>query len=304
VNRVIVTEANAKEDLLGLVALNRSDFVGDGLSRWERWQQGGPWVDSDTLNLHMQVMAEAGGIILVARTTDTIVGEIELVFENIAPNTNQGNIAWIVVDPEHRHEGIGTLLLEHTLKIARAKGCTQITTTAEDDEAVSFFQANSFNLSEREAKFTKLLKSGSLFPIRSSIQRIPLQWAPRQQVPLGFEPGLGINYSSLYTWAYLRNMNRLYTLLGVDMPPPNLWLLRQENDEALTTDYQYVRIWLAITGHRTPNFLAAVLTVTEFLSEMNGVSKLTVCAQENQYGFLEARGYQCQETHPFLIRSI
>ncbi len=302
-NEVIVQEANVKRDLLGLVTLNRSTFAEEGLSKWERWQQEGPWVDPDTLNLHLQVMEDAGGIILVARTKDAILGEVELLFEKISPTTKQGNIAWIIVDPEHRHEGIGSILLEHACQISQAKGCTQVTTITEDDEAVNFFCTNGFNLSGHEAKFTKSLKRESLLPTKSSIQRIPLQWAPRKQLPMGFEPGLGINYSSQYTWAYLRNMNRLYTLLETDIPRPNLWLLRQENDEALSTDHHYVRIWLAKTSQAS-SFLATVLPVTEFLSKTNGVTQLTVFSRENQYGFLETQGYQYQETRPVLIKLI
>lgn len=300
---IIVAEADAKRDLLDLITLNRSTSEEGGLSKWDRWQKKGPWSDPDILNLHLRVMEEADGIVLVARTKDAILGEVELLFEKITPNINQGIIAWIIVDPERRHEGIGSLLLEHASQIAQTNGCTQLTTIAEDNRAVSFFHANDFNLSGNEGRFTKILKRESLLPVKSSIQRIPLKWEARKQLPMGFEPGLGINFPSQYIWSYLRNMNRLYTLLETDIPCPNLWLLRQENNEALTTDYQYVRIWLAKTNQDS-HFLSAVLTVAEFLSKINGATQLTVLTHENQYGFLENRGYQCQETRPVLNKTI
>ena len=305
---ITIERINPKSDVPDLVSLNRKDTETSEtispdkwqhLSRMERWQQGGPWLDRQTLSLHLDVMEEVGGIILIARTPELLVGELELLFETQPSKTPQALIAWMVVHPGFRHQGIGSQLITHAIEIARKQGSKQLLTTAENSEATQFFQANQFQIIDQEAQFTKTLKPFRK-PPSFDIRQIALQWKQREQTPMGFIPKLGINYTSEYIWSYLRHTDHLYSMLQIDVPRPQLWLLRQEEKEALTVDYPFLRIWLAEGNAQDMGFLESVLTITEYLSWKNGVTQLSAFSHRDQYDFFQERGYQLKQEHPFL----
>ena len=305
---ISIERINPKLDVPDLVSLNRKDSETSEpvnpadwqhLSRMERWQQGGPWLDRSTLALHLDVMEEAGGIVLIARTPELLVGELELLFETHISKTPQAFIAWMVVHPGFRHQGIGSQLVNHAAQLARKHECKQLFTTAENPEATKFFEANKFQVADQEGQFSKKLKPFRK-PPAFNIQQIPLQWKQRKHTPLGFVPILGVNYTSEYIWSYLRHTDHLYQLLAADVPRPQLWLLRQEEKEALTVDYPFLRIWLAETLTNDIEFLKSVLTTTEYLSWKNGVTQLSVFSHRDRYEFLQNRGYHLKQERPFL----
>ena len=307
-NNITIERINPKSDVPDLVSLNRKDTETDEtispqewqhLSRMERWQQGGPWLDRQTLALHLDIMEEVGGVILIARTAELLVGELELLFENHASDTPRAFIAWMVVHPGFRHQGIGSELVNHAAKLAKTQGCKQLFTTAENTEATQFFEANKFQIIDQEGQFSKTLKPFRK-PPSFGIQQISLQWKQRAHTPMGFVPSIGINYTSAYIWSYLRHTDHLYSLLAVDVPRPQLWLLRQAEKEALTVDYPFLRIWIDKANAQDMEFLTAVLTITEYLSWKNGVTQLSVFSHRGQYEFLIERGYQLKQERPFL----
>jgi GNAT superfamily N-acetyltransferase len=312
VNDIIIERIDPKADVPDLVSLNRKDLETDEtvsprewqhLSRMERWQQGGPWLDHQTLALHLDVMEEAGGIILIARTPKLLMGELELLFEKQVEGMPRAFIAWMVVHPRFRHQGIGSQLVKHAANLAKAQGSTQLFTTAENQEATQFFEANNFQIIDQEAQFSKTLKPFRK-PPSLGIQQISLQWKQREHTPMGFIPSIGINYTSAYIWSYLRRTDHLYSMLAIDVPRPQLWLLRLEEKEALTVDYPFLRIWLAKDNVQDTEFLTAVLTITEYLSWKNGVAKLSAFSHQKQYDFFKERGYQLQQEQPFLRLSL
>jgi GNAT superfamily N-acetyltransferase len=312
VNDITIERINPSADVPDLVSLNRKDTETSEtikpdewqhLSRMERWQQGGPWLDRQTLALHLSVMEEAGGIVLIARTPKLLVGELELLFETPARKTPQAFITWMVVHPGFRHQGIGTQLINFAAQIAKEKGCKRLFTTAENPNAVQFFEANNFQMVNQEAQFLKTLKPFRK-PPSIGIQQISLQWKDRKHTPMGFAPSIGINYTSEYIWSYLRATDHLYSMLAVDVPRPQLWLLRQKEKEALTVDYPFLRIWLAETNAKDLDFLKSVFIITEYLSWKNGVSQLSVFSHQNQYEFLKEQGYQLKQERPFLSLSL
>jgi GNAT superfamily N-acetyltransferase len=308
VTDISIERINSKSDIPTLVSLNRSDSETSEpvnpaewqrLSNMERWQRGGPWFDRSTLALHLDVMEEAGGIVLIARTAELLVGELELLFETHVSKTPQAFIAWMVVHPGFRHQGIGSQLVNHAARLARKQGCKQLFATAENTEAAQFFEANKLQIVDQEGQFVKTLKPFRK-PPSFDIQQISLQWKQRKHTPMGFIPVIGINYTLKYTWSYLRNTDHLYRMLAADVPRPQLWLLRQEEKEALTVDYPFLRIWLAETHANDIDFLTSVLTITEYLSWKNGVSQLSVFSHRDRYAFFKERGYQLKHERPFL----
>jgi hypothetical protein len=90
-------------------------------------------------------------------------------------------------------------------------------------------------------------------------------------------------------------------MLAADVPRPQLWLLRQDEKEALTVDYPILRIWLAETHVNDIEFLTSVLTITEYLSWKNGVTQLSVFSHRDRYALLKERGYLLKQERPFLV---
>ena len=314
---ITIQYADSKSDISALVSLNRRAWENDfgtteektanaqtpweNLSRGERWERGGPWLDSDTLSFHLQILKENGGTILRAQIAEEIVGELDLLFGITPKGEHYAHIAWMVIDPTKRQTDIETILLQHACQIAHEQHCQYISTIPENVKRTEFFQTRGFEIVDYEGEFTKKLNSRIKKPIKESqIQRIPLDWKQRIRIPLGFFPALGINYTVEYHWTYLRYMDQLYTLLNSDAPPPHLWLLRHNEAEALTVDSSILRIWLTKNSMNDSKFFTGIIEETEILSQKNGVSKLTVFALQTQFEFLQDHGYSLQQKRPIL----
>jgi hypothetical protein len=152
--------------------------------------------------------------------------------------------------------------------------------------------------------FVKELANFSQKPGGRSVQAIPLSWNTRPHPPNGFRLVIGDNYTSYYAWTCLRQMSSLYALLGAEKPRPNLWLIREEEAEALTVDYEYVRLWFSSEGFASSGFQHAALQKTEQLSRANGVSRLTASALSPQFSLLRAEGYTLQKEYRYLALSL
>ena len=274
------------------------------LSRWERWQHGGPWFDPKLLAFHLQVMKEAGGIALVAREGETLVGQLELVPSFDDPEGSRAHLVWVAVDPARRRQGVGSLLLKHGRRVAHGLGCHRIITYAEDQRAQAFYESQGFQTVTRIAEFTKQLAGSSTDPSSGTLQSIPLTWDSRPRPPNGFRLVIGDNDSPRYTWTCLRQMRTLYALLELETPPPNPWLLRLDEAEAVTVDYEHVRLWLSPQGSEAPGFPRTALQRTEQLSRANAVSRLTATAFSPRFPFLRAEGYALQKEYPYLTLTL
>ncbi len=314
---IIVTDikidcVNPYRDLTELIALNRreNEFnykqnpqgvrLWNELSRWDRWRLGGPWYDKDTLALHLQIIQETGGFILISKSKERVNGELELIFEKSQSGVSRAHIVWIVVDPEMRHCGIGKQLVEQGKKIVQEQGIDKLTTTTTDTNAFHFFRANGFQVTTQERLYSKMLKSKQDTGDETPIQQIPLEWKQRERIPMGFKPVFGTNNTAQYNWIYLRYMEQLYTLLASKTVPPHLWLLRQNNSEALTVNAQYIRMWLAETSLSDKDFLKAALVTTENLCWKEGITEVSIYAHQERFRFLEENGYKCEQEHPLM----
>jgi GNAT superfamily N-acetyltransferase len=313
---VKVRNLDSEADLANLVSLNCSGISAwrhydrearpgaparwSELSRWERWQHGGPWFDSKLLAFHLGVVKEAGGIVFVAWEGESLVGELELVFGFDGPEGSRAHIAWMTVDPGRRRQGVGSLLLRYGRRVARDRGCHRIATCPEDQTTQAFYETKGFRTTTRIAEFTKQLAKSSKHASSDSLQAIPLTWDSRPRPPDGFRLVIGDDQSPRYTWTSLRQMRTLYGLLELEAPLPNAWLLRLDEAEAITVDYEHVRLWLSPQGIKTPNFPRTTLQRTEQLSRANAVSRLTAAAFSSEFPLLRAEGYTLQKEYPYL----
>lgn len=90
------------------------------------------------------------GCILVMRDGPKILAMVNLLY---TVSTAEGGPAILmedfIVHAEHRGAGLGTQLLEHAVKLARARGMTRITLLTDGNNAggIRFYQRHSFMLS-------------------------------------------------------------------------------------------------------------------------------------------------------------
>jgi ribosomal protein S18 acetylase RimI-like enzyme len=90
------------------------------------------------------------GCILVVREGKQILGMVNLLF---TISTAEGGPAVLMEDlivrAEHRGAGLGTKLMKHAIKFARAKGCTRITllTSEHNAGAIRFYKRHGFKAS-------------------------------------------------------------------------------------------------------------------------------------------------------------
>lgn len=307
-------------DLTSLVDLNRRDITEwhhydetgqkgtraqwKELSRWERYQHGGPWLDPQLLRLHLEILRETGNIILVVRDAESIIGELELIFEHESPKLKFAHITRMVIDPNCRRKGLGTALVTEACKTALNHDCTCLTTIAKSNKAKTFFEANDFRVISQKGTFLKQLKKIKRSDSITDVEIIPLDWKLRERLPFGFVHTLGNKYTSSYTWAYLRQMEQLYMLLDSKASRPNLWLLRRDNAEALTVDYGVLHIWLSKISSDDSKFFKEALSLTEHLCLNNGVKTLKAFAFTSNFDTLGSVGYELQYEEPLLSKPL
>jgi GNAT superfamily N-acetyltransferase len=271
------------------------------LSRWERWQHGGPWFDPKLLALHLQVMKESSSAVLIAQDSEIPVGELELVFDFDNPEDRRAHIARLVVDPSHRGQDVEGLLLRQARRLARNRGCNRISVFPEDEVAQTSYESRRFRAFGGIAELTKQLVKSPNHESSDSVHALRLTWDSRPHPPQGFKMIIGNTSSPRYLWTCLRQMNSLYNLLDRRIQPPSLWLLRQDEAEAITVDYEYVRLWLSPTGCEASHFLRTALQKTEQLSMNNRITRLTAAAIGSQSALLQAEGYSLQKESPCLV---
>ncbi len=270
----------------------------EDLTRFERYQNAGLWMDPDLLAFHFDVIREAGGTVIVAREADQIVGEAELIFEQVSRNEKIAHIPWIIVEPKHRRKKIGTQLIDFCRNVAIQAGSKAITLAAETKEAEAFFNALGFSQFTKIGGFSKSL--GKTIGT-SEFQTIPLEWKNRARPPEGFQMAIGDPFSSQYAWTYLKNIRSLHDLLDLRTSAPQLWLLRDsQGEEALTVDNHITRIWVTRPNINNDIFLLKVLKTSDQLSLQNSVTQLQAHGFSARYKLLTTAGFSLQQEEPYL----
>ena len=88
------------------------------------------------------------GNIYVATLSDKIVGTITLIIEPkiIHNGSSVGHIEDVVVNKDFRNKGIGKLLIDYVVEIARKAGCYKVILDC-DENNVNFYQKSGFKTS-------------------------------------------------------------------------------------------------------------------------------------------------------------
>jgi GNAT superfamily N-acetyltransferase len=116
------------------------------LTAYQRWINGGPWLDPDTCAYHLARRFQGGGIVLVAELKGRVLAEAELFVADEPPpygrNLNLRN---------HHGQGLGSALMKHTLALARSEQCD--TYTVAHAEAPDFYRRHGLRRAERWVRY-------------------------------------------------------------------------------------------------------------------------------------------------------
>jgi GNAT superfamily N-acetyltransferase len=106
-----------------------------------------PDEDAQTRGLTAIIADPEVGQILVARQDGAVIGMVNLLYTiSTALGDRVGLLEDMVVDPDVRGSGAGSLLLEQAIQLARTNGCKRITllTDRSNESAQRFYQRQGF----------------------------------------------------------------------------------------------------------------------------------------------------------------
>jgi GNAT superfamily N-acetyltransferase len=169
------------------------------LTPYQRWINGGPWMDPGTCAAHLRRQLAGGGIVLVAEMPrgGRVLAEAELFVADEPPPFGRNlNLAVLYVHRNHQGQGLGSALMQHTLALARSEGCDSYTVAHADEPG--FYRRHGLRGAERWARFR--------VPVRESKTKYtvePLPDAPYDLVR-GWAMPLGRYQNAHHDWERVR----------------------------------------------------------------------------------------------------
>lgn len=115
-------------------------------------------IQPENLPARMEAIADAVNTkAIVAETNGKIVGFAELAWYSIP---SKGKIAWleeVVVDENYRGQGLGKLMMEKIIVIAKEIKCQQIKLTVSNPVAKKLYQQYGFDIKETQVMYKQLI---------------------------------------------------------------------------------------------------------------------------------------------------
>lgn len=105
--------------------------------------------DSELQALGLGAIIEGDGIgdILIAKQSDQIIGMVNLLYTvSTALGSRVAILEDMVIAPQHRGLGVGSLLLNYAIDFAKQKGCKRITLLTDNDNEAAhrFYEQHGF----------------------------------------------------------------------------------------------------------------------------------------------------------------
>ena len=117
------------------------------LSTYERWLNGGPWMDEATCAPHLQRWQAHGGLALVAEIEGQVLAEAEAsVSDEPAPFGRNLNLSVLYTRRGHSRRGLGSALMRALEAWASAQHCTTLMVT--HTEAGAFYAKHGLALAQ------------------------------------------------------------------------------------------------------------------------------------------------------------
>ena len=110
-----------------------------------------PDISKQQKGLAMIIDNPIHGHILVAIKSNKIVGMVNLLYlVSTAEGSKVAMLEDMVINPEYRGYGIGSILLEEAIKFSKQRGCKRITllTDCDNEKAINFYSKQGFEESK------------------------------------------------------------------------------------------------------------------------------------------------------------
>lgn len=115
------------------------------LDLFGRWRNGGPWMSVEMAAVHVAALLQAGQCVLVATWAGEVIGEAEYVFTGEPEPYAALHLSILYVHAAWQGRGVGHVLLEAGVNLARERGLPALTTQP-DDDARGFYARHGFGL--------------------------------------------------------------------------------------------------------------------------------------------------------------
>jgi ribosomal protein S18 acetylase RimI-like enzyme len=99
----------------------------------------------DRVDVIRQALRERGHEILVAESKSKIIGVLHLVVHpDVLFGDQYCHIAFLLVDEDHRRQGVASMLIENAIERAKARGAAEIHVDTTDREAEQLYRERGF----------------------------------------------------------------------------------------------------------------------------------------------------------------
>lgn len=247
------------EDLSSILSLNVSEYYRD-LNVWqnhtqrERWELTSWWGDIDLLNWHYQVLKSSNGGIIIASLGDKVIGELDYVtshdFDGDKP-IQRYHIIWVIVDKNHRREGIAHTLISYLQNISQG---VPIWVEAEDDRTENLYNT----VGQKKLLLTNWTSKNNMNNFQTSI--------PHKINSMNYENILnlikngewkvliGNYYAPEFDINQLIRADEVQEYIWGDLPPADIIEYKMESIHVIAVLTQYPRI-LVKSGYSLPDIV-------------------------------------------------
>lgn len=167
----------------------------------ERWLKGGPWMSPETCAIHLNALLLAGQTPLVAARGARILGEIELFLGEEA--TFGGlclNISVLYAHRSARGQGVGSALLNETIRRAKVFGCRAVSVYSPSPDAERLYRRVGL---QEEHEQSLLILSTSQFNQAAESCLTPVDWPNTYQPLSSLNLWVGSYQSGIQCWQQL-----------------------------------------------------------------------------------------------------
>ncbi|RLE72010.1 MAG: hypothetical protein DRJ37_03805 [Thermoprotei archaeon] len=233
-----------REDYAGIVEVHCSDVDKwrrkngetasyEELTPFERWLHGGPWMDSETIKLHFEILKECGGRAFVAVLGDKVVGEAEIVFsEEPKPYGRYCFLEVLVVHKNYRRRGIGTKLVKYCLEYAERQGYAIFDVIPEDERAKRLYLKLGFS---KIFDLCKMRKGCEVGETELLFEEIPPGAHPRDMLLVS-----GHWYPSIYIWQNILRAQDYNRFKGFNIDRPMFFEIREDGKIGISVFQSHV----------------------------------------------------------------
>ena len=167
----------------------------------ERWLKGGPWMSPETCAIHLNALLLAGQTPLVAARGARILGEIELFLgEDASFGGLSLNISVLYAHRSARGQGVGSALLNETIRRAKVFGCRAVSVYSPSPDAERLYRR--VGLQEEYEQSMLTLPTSLLAKATESCLQ-PVDWPETYQPLSNLDLWVGSYQSGIQCWQQL-----------------------------------------------------------------------------------------------------